>query len=123
MATAGSTIRGIRSDADLADAKFVAFFKIVQSAAASDGKVFFLWAGEGREIVTDTLEGEDLSGWLIENGDADEFESLWLQGSDAIGDGFDDCMAFARWSVNESGLVSVAFDFPLRGIGTVEIGL
>ena len=115
-ATAGSTIRGIRTAADLADAGFVSFFRIVQDAAARAGGVFFLWSGEGHELIDDELDGEDLSGWLVPFERADEFELKWLARPCQIGDDFDDDAAFARWSKDSSGNIAIDFEFPLRGV-------
>jgi hypothetical protein len=56
--TSASTPRGLRgfgSD----DERFLRFFSIVQDAAEELGCVFFCWAGEGNELETDTMDGED----------------------------------------------------------------
>ena len=58
---------------------FERFFKIVREAAEKEGCIFFVDCGEGRDIITDKLEGEDLSGWLIPKILADEFEIEWLK--------------------------------------------
>lgn len=45
--------------------KFDAFMEIVQSEARKKGARFFISSGEGHELITETLECEDLFGWLI----------------------------------------------------------
>ena len=45
--------------------KFDAFMEIVQSEARKKGSRFFISSGEGHELITETLECEDLFGWLI----------------------------------------------------------
>lgn len=45
--------------------KFDAFMEIVQSEARKKGSRFFISSGEGHELITETLECEDLFSWLI----------------------------------------------------------
>lgn len=47
------------------------FFGIVQDAAKKLGKVFFLWTEENNPLMTDELDGGDLSGWLVDAADAE----------------------------------------------------
>jgi hypothetical protein len=89
--------------------KFNRFFAFVQREALANGFVFFLYAGEGREIETVDIEGEDLSGWLIPLEDAEDFERIWLNAS--LTDGLDnwaDFFTFVTWNNDEEGL-SVKF--------------
>lgn len=90
--------------------KFEEFWKVVQNTAKSQGKVFFLDTGEGRELITDTMEIEDLSGWLVPENQADEFEKEWLQGKDRIwnSDQWDNHFRFAIWH-KKGSTVSVEF--------------
>ncbi|MGN0286377.1 MAG: hypothetical protein ACI4B6_01760 [Atopobiaceae bacterium] len=107
--TNASTPRGLRgfgSDDD----RFLRFFSIVQDAAKELGCVFFCWAGEGNELETDTMDGEDLSGWLVPKDLSDEFEAQWDNGIESIGDKFDKFDVFARWTIGESGNVSIRFE-------------
>ena len=67
-------MRGLRTQES---SKFLRFFEIVQKAAEEQGEVFFLDTGEGRDFETELLEGEDLSGWLVPQNEADEFEAEW----------------------------------------------
>ena len=75
--------------------KFDAFMDIVQKTAAAENCMFFLKNGEGREFETDAIEGEDLFGWLIPDGEKDEF----LQGfrREKIGGEWDEFLVFAIW--------------------------
>lgn len=57
--------------------KFEVFFELVQKKAMQEAKVFFLDSGDGEEFENDTMEGENLQGWLIPFAMADEFEEIW----------------------------------------------
>ena len=80
-------MRGLKKQETI---QFENFFRIVQEKATEEDKVFFVFAGEGNELVTEELECEDLSGWLIPNQDAEEFEQVWKERLS-----FDDT---ARWN-------------------------
>lgn len=56
--------------------KFLEFFKIVQKRAKETGHIYFLDTGEGHELITDELDCEDLSGWLIPNAKVKNFEKM-----------------------------------------------
>jgi len=86
--------------------KFCRFFSIVQNKAEAENKVFFLDSGEGRELLTDELEGEDLSGWLIPKDKAAFFETLWKKNDNL--DEWIDFFTFAIWKVN-NGKVEIEF--------------
>lgn len=91
--------------------KFFSFFKILQEFAQKHGAIFFIDSGEGRELFTDTLEGENLSGWLIPINKADEFEKFWKSTSDnstLFGTRWDDMFRFAIWSM-DNGNLSIEF--------------
>ena len=75
--------------------KFKKFFSIVQDAAQKKGCVFFLDAGDGRDFETDTIEGEDLIGWLVPKNKALNFEKLWKKGY--ISDKWSKYYGFALW--------------------------
>lgn len=96
---ASTKMRGLRTKEN---EKFLVFFEIVQKAAEREGKVFFLDVGEGNEIITDELEGEDLFGWLIPLEIADQFEEEWLK--DAIGEEWESFETFEEWEKTEKGL-------------------
>jgi len=87
--------------------KFEKFFSIVQDAAAKKDCVFYLDAGDGRDFETDTLEGEDLMGWLIPKDKAAVFEEEWLTGD--VSDDWSDYFVFAVW-VNKHN-PSIDFEF------------
>lgn len=101
-------MRGLKHKSDLDDARFVRFFSLIQNKAMENGSVFFSWSGEGHEIMTDELDGEDMSGWLVPFDESDEFEIQWMSGLDAIGDKFDDMFVFARWR-EENGSIVIEF--------------
>jgi hypothetical protein len=88
------------------DSKFNAFFKLVQQSASKRNAVFFLDCGEGRDIETESLSGEDLCGWLIPKENANEFQSEFL--SRSISDKWSKYVCFAVWS--QSG-TAIHIDF------------
>lgn len=70
--------------------------------------VFFLAAGDGRDLVKDDLEGEDLQGWLIPEEKAREFERLFnarLE-EDEI---WEDFFCFAEW-IENNGKIEIKFN-------------
>lgn len=75
--------------------KFLAFFAIVQDAAEKKGCEFFLDAGDGRDFETETLEGEDLMGWLIPKDKLPDFEKEWETGD--VSDDWSDFYVWAIW--------------------------
>lgn len=86
------TIQGLRTQESK---KFKRFFAIVQEAAHNQGCVFFFDSGDGRDVVTKTMEGEDLTGWLIPSEKASEFENEWKTWQ--ISSQWDDYFTFAIW--------------------------
>lgn len=67
-------MRGLRTQESN---KFVRYFEFVQSEAKALNCTFYLDAGDGRDIITDDYEGEDLMGWLIPNEITNLFEKEW----------------------------------------------
>ena len=57
--------------------KFIKYFEIVQTTAQSQGCVYFLDAGDGRDFENEECEGEDLMGWLIPDDMVSSFEKEW----------------------------------------------
>ena len=57
--------------------KFVKYFEIVQATAQSQGCVYFLDTGDGRDFENAECEGEDLMGWLIPIDMVSSFEKEW----------------------------------------------
>lgn len=102
--------RGIWSEDTLRDERFVRYFDIVQRHAEEMGGVFFTWAGEGRELVTDELDGENLSGWFIPADEADEFEAQWRKDRYRLDERYDRSECVAEWSV-EDGEIAISFRF------------
>ncbi len=76
--------------------EFEKFFQLVQAEAEKRQAVFFLECGEGNDFSTDGIEGEDLRGWLIPEGQADKFEREWSKGDP--GDEWEDNIAWALWN-------------------------
>ena len=104
-----TAVRGIRFLSDAEDERFMRFFGVVQDAAASMGKVFFLWTEEGNPLMTDELDGGDLSGWLVDDADADRFDQIWREQPLDLPEDLDDTFSIARWSQGEDGRISIEF--------------
>ncbi|RGX53779.1 hypothetical protein DWV16_16260 [Anaerotruncus sp. AF02-27] len=89
--------------------KFEHFWELVQTEAQKLDCVFFLDCGEGREIHRDSMDGEDLSGWLIPLSDADIFESAWKDADKIpLEDKWASRIRFAIWSEDAQG-IHIAF--------------
>ena len=87
--------------------KFGRFFEIVREEANRLGGIFFVDCGEGNEFFSDSMEGENLSGWLIPKEDADAFETEFTENN--VSDRWDDFMKFLRWK-KKGDRVSVEFE-------------
>jgi hypothetical protein len=82
--------------------KFEKYFEIVRNAAKKKGCIYFVDCGEGRELFTDELEGEDLSGWLIPKEKADMFEKEFQ--SKDVSEKWNSYVCFAIWSNTDKGV-------------------
>ncbi len=80
------------------DPDFINFFELVQKQAGTAGKVFFLDCGEGHDFhdAGSHIDGEDLSGWLIDKKDAELFQDKWQSGT--VPSAWDNRYAYAEWS-------------------------
>lgn len=87
--------------------RFRKYLAIVESEAEKLDSIFFLDAGDGNDFKTETMEGEELMGWLIPNDKVAEFESLWL--NDKVDDSWTDFFGWAIWELTE-GAVRVHFE-------------
>ncbi|SBV94294.1 conserved hypothetical protein [uncultured Eubacteriales bacterium] len=84
------------------------FFGLIQETAAEQGKKFFVSCGEGHELNTEELEGEDFSGWMIPLDRAEAFFEDWKsEDADAL-DTWEEFFTFAEW-VEESGTIKITF--------------
>lgn len=86
--------------------KFKNFFKLVQDRANERNCVFFLDSGDGNEFETESMEGENLQGWLVPQSKADEFENIWRNNEED-----DEWVEFFRWVEwqNQNGIIDVKF--------------
>lgn len=79
--------------------KFERYFKLVQDEAAKRNCIYYLDAGDGKDIITKTLWCSDLSGWLIPNTlpkeKIAEFEEAWK--SSAVNDEWFDYFMFVTY--------------------------
>ena len=87
--------------------KFDAFMEIVQKEAHKKGSRFFISSGEGHDLITETLEGEDLFGWLIPLDRTKEFISE-KSGDKFCEEKWEKFEIFAIWKL-ENGNVSIHF--------------
>ena len=67
-------MKGLRSQEST---QFNNFFEKVQNHAVEMDCVFFLDSCEGNDRVVDGMFLADLSGWLVPNEKAEEFEKIW----------------------------------------------
>lgn len=93
--------------------KFNKYFELIQQEAAKQDKRFFMDTGEGREHITDEMEMEDISGWLVPVELKEEFADYWmLEGNphNNLPDKWDiPFYRFALWSIDDMGKVQVEF--------------
>ena len=95
-------IVGLNSRHDIEDEQLVNFFLLVQAKAKEQGKIFYIDCSEGNiELIGNAL-AMDLSGWLIDQSDAQEFESYWLEGSDYIPDKFTKFECEEEWYLKDN---------------------
>lgn len=84
------------------------FFGLIQEAAAAQGMKFFVSCGEGHELDTGELEGEDFSGWLVPLNQVEDFLKDWKSGDTDALDAWDEFFTFAEWA-EESGAIKIKF--------------
>lgn len=89
--------------------KFLAYWRIVQDAAAEKGKIFYLDAGQGYEEETETLDCEDCSGWLIDRAKKEEFEKFFHSDTGAVPEEWDDDYVLAAWE-KKDGKIVITFE-------------
>ena len=103
-------VKGLRAPVTEDDRLRLNFFSIVQGAAAAQGKIFYFWSYEGNDILTDDLDGGDMSGWLVSPEKADEFEKAWKVSEQLIPDVLYEGFTIARWSESPDGNIRIAFE-------------
>jgi hypothetical protein len=97
-------MRGLRTqESD----KFNVYFELVQAKAKALNKVFFLDSGEGRDFSTENMEGEDLSGWLVPENQADEFEKQWIKFANL--EDWCENVVFVLWRFENDSEIKVEF--------------
>lgn len=89
--------------------RFNRFFQIIQDAAARQHAVFFAFAGDGRDLDLPDLEGEDMMGWLVPNGNIREFEAEWkTSNTEENLERWHEFFCFATWELVD-GMVMIHF--------------
>lgn len=84
--------------------KFNKFFGLVQNAAQKMNCVFFLDAGDGNDFENETMEGEDLMGWLIPEERISEFEPEWRKNN--VSDTWLNFFVWAIWEDEKNPKIS-----------------
>lgn len=90
--------------------KFNAYWNIVQEYAKKQGSVFFLDYGDGRGFETLEMDVEDLSGWLIPEAKAKDFEPVYMSRAEHGKKEWYDFYCFAVWKLDGDNL-TVSFEF------------
>lgn len=85
---------------------FIRFFEMVQNEAHKHKSVFFLDCEEGDDGIVGNTQVCRLSGWLIPQNRASEFESVWKK--EMEDDTWADFFCFVDWK-DEDGL-KITFD-------------
>ena len=86
--------------------KFLKFFAMVQAEAERRNAVFFADCGEGRVFENDSMECEDMSGWLIPKAEEKIFEPLFM--SNSINQhGFDRYRCYVDYNITEDNGIAV----------------
>jgi hypothetical protein len=99
-------MRGLKTEED---DKFIKFFNLVQLQAGKQDAVFFLDCGEGNEVETDEISGENLSGWLVPNNKAAQFEQEWKSHNGVFySTKWDKFFCWALWK-NSRGNINISF--------------
>ena len=107
---APSDVLGIRFKRDSDNAAVMRVFQIVQRAAERHGRVIYLDAAEGNDLITDEIGCSDLSGWLIKPEEISEFETFWCNDEESMPAKFTIDKVVVHWSWTENN-VSIDFEF------------
>lgn len=83
--------------------KFNRFFAMIQAAAEKRGAVFFADSGDGNDFETETMEGEDMMGWLIPKEKAKEFQPLWE--ASKVDSSWSDYFGWALWKKSQDNVL------------------
>lgn len=88
---------------------FLRFFELVQRKAAETGEIFYGFCGEGNEFYLETMEGEELSGWLIPMAKSEIFEKEWRESKNI--DDLEQWMDYYTWVLwkNHEGRIEIEF--------------
>ena len=96
-------MRGLRTQEG---EKFERFFTLVQKEALKQKGIFFLDCGEGNDFDNGFMEGENLSGWLIPFGLADEFEKEYLKHNDDLEE-WEEYFCWIEWENENSPKITI----------------
>ena len=91
---------GLRTQENI---KFMRFWEMIQNKASEMNCTFFLDCGEGNDYSDDTIECENLTGWLIPNEKRDEFEAVFLS-NDSIDDKWAEFLSLVKWEHNNNSI-------------------
>ena len=90
------------------DGKFVKFIDLVQAQAKKQGKVFFLECEDGHDASFDDMDVAELTGWLVPQEKAEEFEAVWLAWKED--DDWVDFYISVTWKRSKFGKIKVKFE-------------
>lgn len=101
------------------DPKFEKYMELVQKAAKKYGCAFYLECEDGNDASFDDMDVSELTGWLVPEEKALEFEAVWLLWKED--DTWIDYYQSVLWSRDKKGLIRVRFkkmpDFTLEDFG------
>lgn len=84
--------------------------RLFKMRRGSKGAFFFIDCGGGHDLITDEIDCQDLSGWLVPVDAVADFESVWRSEDwDALTSEQDDFMVTAVWSGTPES-ISVRFE-------------
>ena len=99
-------IRGLRTEED---SRFNRFFSFIQQEAKKLGKIYFFDTEQSGNIELEDMDISDLSGWLLPQKDADEFEKDYLNWKEWESGKWDNFYTFAEY-YREDGKVKIDFN-------------
>ncbi len=101
------------------DPKFEKYMELVQKAAKKQGCAFYLECEDGNDASFDDMDVSELTGWLVPEDKALEFEAVWLLWKED--DTWIDYYRSVVWSQDKKGRIHVKFekmpDFTLEDFG------
>lgn len=89
--------------------KFIKFFDMVQKEAKKKNAIFFIDNGQGKLYEDDTIECEDMWGWLIPFEAVDKFNIAFEEWSQDVHE-YDDHYAYVGYEILKDGRIEISID-------------